>query len=76
MTADQRQRAREDYEDLVRAVFGTPAGRALLDAWRERVLAAPTYQPGDDLAAAAHAEGGKDFVRRIIATTTNPSRTA
>lgn len=75
MKPDARQRAREDYEDLVRAVFSTPAGQALLNAWRERELMAPTYQPGDDLAAAAHAEGGKAFIRRII-TITNPPRTA
>ena len=68
------QQRREDYESLVRAVFATPAGQVLLDHWRVHELQAPTWRPGDDLAAAAHAEGAKDLVRRIDAIVT-PRRT-
>lgn len=68
------QQKREDYESLVRAVFATQAGQALLEHWRTHVLHAPTWRPGDDLAAAAHAEGGKDFVRALDAIA-NPKRT-
>jgi hypothetical protein len=58
---------REDYESLVRAVFGTPAGHALLSYWRTHNLQAPTYAPGDDLAETAFVEGGKAFIRSIDA---------
>jgi hypothetical protein len=61
------KKRREDYESLVRAVFNTPAGHALLAMWREHDLQAPTWQPGDDLATAAHAEGAKTFIRSINA---------
>jgi hypothetical protein len=69
------QQQREDYESLVRAVFTTPAGQALLLHWKFTLLQAPTWQPGDDLATAAHAEGRKAFVRAIDAIVT-PQRLA
>jgi hypothetical protein len=73
MAAAWKQR-REDYESLLRAVFGTPAGHALLAHWRTHELQAATYKPGDDLAMAAYTEGGKAFVRMIDAIVT-PKRT-
>jgi hypothetical protein len=64
------QQQREDYESLVRAVFTTPAGQALLLHWKFTLLQAPTWQPGDDLATAAFTEGRKAFVRAIDAIVT------
>jgi len=69
------QQQREDYESLVRAVFTTPAGQALLAHWKTTLLQAPTWQPGDDLATAAHIEGKKTFVRALDAIV-NPQRLA
>jgi hypothetical protein len=69
------QQQREDYESLVRAVFATPAGQALMLHWKTTLLQAPTWMPGDDLATAAHAEGRKAFVRALDAIIT-PQRLA
>lgn len=51
---------------LIRAVFGTEAGRRLLALWRAR-LALPTYAPGMSLDEVAFREGQKQVVREIEA---------
>lgn len=63
----QRRQEIEEHMALIRAVFSSPAGQALLAAWRRRAHDRPSYRLGETLEVVAWREGQKEFLREIDA---------
>jgi len=51
---------------LVFQVFATPAGKRLLERWKEVLINQPTAHAGDELLTIGINEGYKNFIRTII----------
>lgn len=62
-----RQREIDEHMALIRSVFATAAGQALLAAWRRRAELRPSWRLGETLEVVAWREGQKEFLREIDA---------